>query len=314
MATGRFNPNSLVSKMALIPFDDRDGMIWWDGALTPWRDAKLHVLTHGLHYASGVFEGERAYAGHIFRLREHTDRLINSARILGFDIPWTADQIDAACIETLAANGLTEGYLRPLAWRGSEQLSVSAQNTRIHLAIACWEWPAYYSGDRMAGIKLGWADWRRPDPRTMPTASKATGNYMTSTLAKHKAEAEGCSDAMMLDYRGNLAEATGANAFFVIDGKLHTPTPDCFLDGITRRAVVGLARRRQIPVIERAILPDELAQVSEVFLTGTAAEVTPVRSIGEHQFSPGQVTQTLVQDYNELVRLPPEEVQNRLAA
>ena len=300
--------------MALIPFDDRDGMIWWDGALVPWREAKLHVLTHGLHYASAVFEGERAYAGHIFRLREHTDRLINSGRILGFEIPWSADEIDQACIDTLAANGLTEGYLRPLAWRGSEMLAVSAQNTKIHLAIACWEWPAYFTGDRMAGIKLAWADWRRPDPRTAPTASKATGNYMTGTLAKHKAEAEGCADAMMLDYRGQLAEATGANAFFVIDGKLHTPTPDCFLDGITRRAVMGLAHRRQIPVVERAMQPDELSQVTEVFLAGTAAEVTPVRQIGDQVFAPGQITRALVSDYTELVRLPPADVAARLAA
>jgi branched-chain amino acid aminotransferase len=300
--------------MALIPFDDRDGMIWYDGALVPWRDAKLHVLTHGLHYGSGVFEGERAYEGHIFRLREHTDRLIASGRILGFEIPWTAEQIDQACIETLAANGLTEGYLRPLAWRGSEMLAVSAQHTKIHLAIACWTWPAYFSGDRMAGIRLSWADWRRPDPRTAPTASKATGNYMTGTLAKHKAEAEGFADAMMLDYRGQLAEATGANAFFVIDGKLNTPTPDCFLDGITRRAVMGLARRRQIPVIERAMQPEELANVTEVFLAGTAAEVTPVRQIGEHIFAPGQITKTLLTDYEALVRMPPEEVAARLAA
>jgi branched-chain amino acid aminotransferase len=300
--------------MALIPFDDRDGLIWWDGALVPWRDAKLHVLTHGLHYASAVFEGERAYAGHIFRLREHTDRLIASGRILGFEIPFTAEQIDQACIDTLAANGLTEGYLRPLAWRGSEMLAVSAQHTKIHLAIACWTWPAYFTGDRMAGIKLAWADWRRPDPRTAPTASKAAGNYMTGTLAKHKAEAEGCADAMMLDYRGQLAEATGANAFFVIDGQLHTPTPDCFLDGITRRAVMGLARRHQIPVIERAMQPEELANVTEVFLAGTAAEVTAVRQIGEQVFTPGQITRTLMTDYDALVRMPPEEVAARLAA
>jgi branched-chain amino acid aminotransferase len=301
--------------MALIPFDDRDGLIWWDGALVPWREAKLHVLTHGLHYASAVFEGERAYAGNIFRLRAHTDRLIGSGRILGFEIPYTAEQIDTACIETLAANGLTEGYLRPLAWRGSEMLAVSAQNTKIHLAIACWEWPSYFSmSERLAGIKLSWAEWRRPDPRTAPTASKATGNYMTGTLSKHRAEAEGCADAMMLDYRGQLAEATGANAFFVMDGKLHTPTPDCFLDGITRRTVMGLARRRQIAVIERAMQPEELAEVSEVFLTGSAAEVTPVRQIGDRHFTPGQITETLVRDYTELVRLPPAEVEARLAA
>ncbi len=300
--------------MALIPFDDRDGFIWYDGALVPWREAKLHVLTHGLHYGSGVFEGERSYAGNIFRLRQHTDRLINSGRILGFEIPYTADEIDAACAQTLAANGLTEGYVRPLAWRGSEMLAVSAQNTKIHLAIACWEWPSYFNmEERLAGIKLCWADWRRPDPRTAPTASKATGNYMTGTLSKHKAEAEGCADAMMLDYRGQLAEATGANAFFVIDGALHTPTPDCFLDGITRRTVMGLARRRQMTVIERAMQPEELSQVSEVFLAGTAAEVTAVRQIGERHFSPGQITETLIRDYTELTRMSPAEVESRLA-
>ncbi len=299
----------------MIPFDDRDGLIWYDGALVPWREAKLHVLTHGLHYASGVFEGERAYAGSIFRLREHTDRLLRSGRILGFEIPYTADEIDAACVQTLAANGMTEGYLRPLAWRGSEMLAVSAQHTKIHLAIACWEWPSYFDMEqRLAGIKLAWSEWRRPDPRTCPTASKATGNYMTSTLAKHKAEAEGCADAMMLDHRGLLAEATGANAFFVIDGTLHTPEPDCFLDGITRRAVMGLARRRQMPVVQRAMMPEELSNVTEVFLTGTAAEVTPVRQIGEHVFKPGQITETLVRDYTDLVRLPPAEVDVRLAA
>jgi branched-chain amino acid aminotransferase len=291
-----------------IPFDDRDGTIWWDGALIPWRDAKLHVLTHGLHYASAVFEGERAYAGHIFRLRDHTERLINSGRILGFDIPWTADEIDAACIATLAANDLTEGYLRPLAWRGSEQLSVSGQTTKIHLAIACWTWPSYFEGERLAGIKVGGAEWRRPDPRTAPAASKATGNYMTGTLAKHKAESEGYADAMMLDYRGLLAEATGANVFLAIDGALHTPTPDCFLDGITRRSVMALARRRQITVVERAIAPEELDRAQEVFIVGTAAEVTPIRQIAERHFTPGQMTETLLRDYDALVRMPPDEV------
>ena len=298
--------------MALIPFDDRDGMIWWDGALVPWRDAKLHVLTHGLHYASAVFEGERCYEGHIFRLREHTDRLINSAAILGFKLPYTAEQIDQACYDTLAANNMTEGYLRPLAWRGSEQLSVSGQNTTIHLAIACWPWHAYFD-DRMAGIRLNWAEWRRPDPRTAPTASKATGNYMTGTLSKHKAEEEGFQDAMMLDYRGLLAEATGANVFLAIDGELHTPTPDCFLDGITRRTVMALARRRQIPVVQRAMQPEELDRAQEVFLAGTAAEVTPVRQIGERLFTPGQITETLLRDYDALVRMAPDEVELRIA-
>jgi branched-chain amino acid aminotransferase len=298
--------------MALIPFDDRDGFIWMDGALIPWRDAKIHVLTHGLHYGSGVFEGERAYAGHIFRLRTHTDRLIASAKILGFEIPYTADQIDEACIQTLAANNLTDGYLRPLAWRGSEQLSVSAQHTKIHLMIATWVWPAYFE-NRMAGITVDWAEWRRPDPATAPTASKATGNYMTGTLSKHKAEAAGFADAMMLDWRGNLAEATGANVFLAIDGSLHTPTPLGFLDGITRRTVMALARRRQIPVVERTILPEELDRAQEVFLAGTAAEVTPIRLIGDKPFTPGRLTETLLQDYDALVRMPPAEVEARLA-
>ena len=299
--------------MALVPFDDRDGFIWYDGKLVPWRDAQLHVLTHGLHYASGVFEGERAYNGHIFRLRTHTERLIASGQILGFDIPYTADEIDAACYETLRANGLEDGYLRPIAWRGSEMLAVSAQHTKIHLAIAAWTWPAYFQ-NRMAGIALDWAVWRRPDPATAPTASKAVGNYMIGTLSKHKAEADGFADAMMLDWRGHLSEATGANVFLAIDGALHTPTPDCFLDGITRRTVMALARRRQIPVIERTIMPDELDRTQEVFLAGTAAEVTPVRQIGDRVFTPGQITEVLVADYEALVRMSPDQVEARIAA
>ena len=293
--------------MALVPFDDRDGFIWWDGALVPWRDAKLHVLTHGLHYASAVFEGERAYAGNIFRLRAHTDRLINSARILGFEIPYSAEQIDAACKETLRANNQTEAYVRPIAWRGSEMLAVSAQHTKIHLAIATWEWPSYFT-DKMAGISLGMAPWKRPAPDTAPTAAKATGLYMIGTLSKHKAEAEGHADALMLDWRGLVAESTGANIFFVRDGDIHTPTPDCFLDGITRRSVMALAKHRQIKVIERAIRPEELAGFSECFLVGTAAEVTPVRRIEGDAFSPGQISETLMKDYEALVRKTPEEV------
>jgi branched-chain amino acid aminotransferase len=294
--------------MALVPFDDRDGMIWWDGALIPWRDAKLHVLSHGLHYASAVFEGERSYGGNIFRLRDHTERLINSAGMLGFTIPWDAETIDAACNEVLAANGLTEGYVRPIAWRGSEQLSVSAQLTKIHLAIATWAWPSYFGPDRLQGIRLTMAEWRRPDPRTAPTASKASGLYMIGTLCKQTAEAAGFSDALMLDWRGRVAEATGANIFFGIDGVLHTPTPDCFLDGITRRSVISLANHRQIKVIERPIMPEEMSQATEAFLAGTAAEVTPIRQIGDYSFVPGPITEGLRRDYEALVRLPPEEV------
>jgi branched-chain amino acid aminotransferase len=294
--------------MALVPFDDRDGWIWWDGALVPWREAKLHVLTHGLHYASAVFEGERAYAGNIFRLRDHTDRLISSARILGFEIPYTAGEIDAACKETLAANNLTDAYVRPIAWRGSEMLAVSAQHTKIHLAIAVWPWPSYFGDDRMAGIRLGMAEWKRPSPETAPTAAKATGLYMIGTMSKHKAEAEGFADALMLDWRGWVAEATGANIFFVMDGDIHTPTPDCFLDGITRRSVMSIAKRHQIKVVERPIDGSEISKASEVFLAGTAAEVTPVREIAGLRFTPTRITETLLKDYDALVRQSPEEV------
>ena len=299
--------------MSLIPFDDRDGMIWWDGELRPWRDAKLHVLTHGLHYASAVFEGERSYGGNIFRLRDHTNRLIQSGKLLGFDIPFSADAIDAACNEVLKANGLTDAYIRPIAWRGSEMLAVSAQQTKIHLAIAAWPWPNLFGNDRMKGITLGMAPWRRPDPRTAPTASKAAGLYMIGTLSKHAAEAEGFNDALMLTLDGHVAEATGANIFFAIDGELHTPTPDCFLDGITRRTVMALARARQIPVHERHIKPEEMAKASEVFLAGTSAEVTPVRQIGELTFTPGKITETLIADYTALVHMSPEEVAKRAA-
>jgi branched-chain amino acid aminotransferase len=299
--------------MVLIPFDDRDGLIWWDGEMIPWRDAKLHVLTHGLHYASAVFEGERAYGGHIFKLRDHTARLITSGKLLGFDIPYSADEIDAACNEVLAANGLTDGYIRPLAWRGSEQLAVSAQLTKIHLMVACWPWPNLFGADRMKGVTLGMADWRRPHPQTAPTASKAAGLYMIGTLSKHAAEAAGFNDALMLTWDGYVGEATGANIFFAMDGKLHTPIPDCFLDGITRRTVIALAKARQIEVVERHILPAEIEQADEVFLAGTAAEVTPVRQIGDRTYVPGKITETLLTDYETLVRLPPEEVARRAA-
>lgn len=299
--------------MSLLPFDDRDGWIWMDGEFLPWREAKLHVLTHGLHYASGIFEGERCYAGNIFKLREHTERLIRSGRLLGFEVPFTADEIDAASIETVRRNGHTDAYVRPVAWRGSEMLAVSAQRTKIHLAIACWGWPNLFGENRMKGVRLGMARWRRPAPDTAPTASKASGLYMIGTLSKHAAEAEGFDDAMMLDFKGDVAEATGANAFFVFDGELHTPTPICFLDGITRRTVMRLARNRQMKVVERTIRAEELPKATEVFLAGTAAEVTPVRAIGEYAYTPGQITETLLSDYEKLVRMSPEEV-HRLAA
>ncbi|MBP2313045.1 branched-chain amino acid aminotransferase [Azospirillum soli] len=289
--------------MSILPFDDRDGVIWYDGALVPWREANLHVLTHGLHYASCVFEGERVYNGKVFKLTEHSERLAKSAQILGFELPYSVAEIDAATNETVKAMGFADAYVRPVAWRGSEMMGVSAQASRIHVAIAVWQWPSYFSPEaKMAGIKLMWAPWRRPAPDTAPTASKAAGLYMICTLSKHEAERQGYQDALMLDYRGLLAEATGANLFLVMDGKIHTPKPDCFLDGITRRTVIDLAKKRGIEVIERHIQPEELANTQEVFLTGTAAEVTPVGQIGEYSFTPGRVCETLVKDYDAAVR------------
>ncbi len=283
-------------------FDDRDGFIWFDGALRPWRDANVHVLTHAMHYASAVFEGARAYGGKVFALEQHSQRLIESARILGFEIPWTREQIDAAVIETLAANGLVNGYVRPIAWRGSEQMGVSAQKTKPHLAISCWEWGAYFGPEALAkGLRLNIAPWRRPAPYTAPTQSKAAGLYMICTMSKHAAENAGYNDALMLDWRGQVAEATGANIFFLKDGALHTPTPDCFLDGITRRTVMGLARRRGIEVIERVIWPEELETFEQAFLTGSAAEVTPLAEIGPWQFEVGALTRQLASDYSDLV-------------
>lgn len=285
--------------MATIPFDDRDGTIWFDGKLVPWRDARVHVLTHALHYASSVFEGERVYGGRIFKLREHTERLIASARILGFEIPWSRDEIEAASNAVVRAMGISDGYLRPVAWRGAEQMGVAAQETKIHMAIAVWEWPAYFSPEaKMKGIRMCWSKWARPAPNTAPTAAKASGLYMICTLAKHEAEAQGYDDALMLDWRGQLAEATGANIFLAINGELHTPTPDCFLDGITRRTVIGLARTRQLKVVERAIQPEELAKAQEVFLTGTAAEVTPVSEIDRYRFTPGAICKMLMEDFD----------------
>jgi branched-chain amino acid aminotransferase len=297
--------------MTLIPFDDRDGQIWFDGKMVPWREARLHVLSHGLHYASGVFEGERAYAGNIFKLRAHSERLIRSGRILGFEIPYTVEEIDAACVQVVQANGLTDAYVRPIAWRGTEQLSVSAQQTKIHLAIATWAWPNLFGNDRMKSVRLAMATWKRPHPETAPTASKAAGLYMIGTLSKHTAEAQGYDDALMLDWRGQVSEATGANIFFAMNGELHTPIPDCFLNGITRRTVMSIARRHQMKVVERAILPDEMKNASEVFLAGTAAEVTPVRAIGTLTFTPGPITETLVREYDHLVRLSPAEVEQQ---
>jgi branched-chain amino acid aminotransferase len=289
--------------MAGPAFDDRDGQIWLDGKLIPWREAKLHVLTHALHYASSVFEGERVYGGKVFKLREHSQRLIDSATMMGFKIPYTVEEIDRATEETVKASGIVDGYVRPVAWRGSEMMGVSAQNNKIHLAIAVWEWPSYFTPEaRMQGIRLKISPWQRPDPKTAPVHAKAAGLYMICTLSKHQAEQEGFDDALMLDWRGQVAEATGANVFFVINGEIHTPKPDCFLDGITRRTVIDLAKARQIKVIERAIKPEELANATECFLTGTAAEVTPVREIGPYKFTPGQVCRTMISDFEVAVR------------
>ena len=289
--------------MSMLPFDDRDGHIWLDGSLVPWRDAKIHVLTHGLHYASAVFEGERLYGGKIFKLREHSQRLIDSARIMGFEIPYSVEEIDEACRQAAAAQGLVDGYVRPIAWRGSEVMGVSARTSRIHLAVASWPWPSYFAPEeKMRGIRLEISEWRRPAPDTIPCKSKAAGLYMICTLSKHRAEENGYADALMYDYRGLVAEATGANVFFVSEGRLHTPTPDCFLDGITRRTVIDLAKARQIPVIERHIKPDEMAGFSECFLTGSAAEVTPVSEIGSYRFVPGDISRALMEDYSKATR------------
>jgi len=291
--------------MALLDpaFDDRDGQIWFDGALVPWRDARIHVLTHALHYASAVFEGMRCYAGKIFALGEHSARLVQSAQLLGFDLPWSSAAIEEACRATVAANGLVDCYVRPIAWRVAEQMGIAAQKTKPHLAIAAWEWGAYFGEEALAkGLRLDIARWRRPAPYTAPTRSKAAGLYMICTLSKQAAADAGYDDALMLDWRGQVAESTGANVFFLKDGVLHTPTPDCFLDGITRRTVIALARARGIDVIERAIWPEELATFTQAFLTGSAAEVTPLAEIGPWRFEVGDVTRTLADDYRRHVR------------
>ncbi|GAB5377364.1 MAG: branched-chain amino acid aminotransferase [Acuticoccus sp.] len=286
-----------------VSFDQRDGEIWYDGAFVPWTDAKVHVLTHALHYGSAVFEGERAYGGEIFECEAHTDRLFASAETLGFKVPYSKDEINDAKREALKRTGLADAYIRPIVWRGSEMMGVSAQKNTIHAAIAVWAWPSYFDPALLEkGIRLDMARWRRPDPATAPCHAKAAGLYMICTLSKHAAEAKGYADALMLDYRGQVAEATGANVFFVRDGVIHTPTPDCFLDGITRRTVIALARKRGIEVVERAIMPDELSGFEACFLTGTAAEVTPVGEIGPHTFVVNDMVRDLMRDYTDAVR------------
>ena len=294
--------------MSLVPYDDRDGLIWLDGTMVPWREATLHVLSHALHYASCVFEGERVYDGRIFKLTEHSQRLVESGKVMGFEIPYDVAAIDEACKRVVAGNGIHDGYVRPVAWRGAEMMGVSAQKCRIHLAIAAWTWPAYFTPEaRLQGIRMTRGRYQRPAPSTAPVQSKAAGLYMICTLSKHEAEAKGYDDALMLDYRGYLAEGTGANLFLVIDGKLHTPTPDCFLDGITRRTVIALARARGFALVERHIKPDELADAEEVFLTGTAVEVTPVREIDQYRFEVGPITRQLIEDFDALTRQPAKQ-------
>ena len=284
--------------MAGIPMDQRDGWIWFDGELVPWKDAKIHVLTHGLHYASCVFEGERAYGGEIFKSRAHSERLIASGKTLDFTIPYSVDEIEAAKRLVLEKNGLTDAYVRPVAWRGSETISVPARDNTVHLAIATWVWPSYFTmEERLKGIRLQWSKWKRPSPETIPCKAKAAGLYMICTLSKHAAMDAGYTDALMLDYRGLVAEATGANVFFVKGDEIHTPTPDCFLDGITRQTLIALAKANGYKVVERHIKPEELAEFEECFLTGTAAEVTPVSEVGEFRFKPGKACETLIAAY-----------------
>jgi len=286
--------------MATEAFVDRDGYIWMDGAFTPWRDAKVHVLTHAMHYASCVFEGERAYGGKIFESLRHSQRLAKSAETMGFDLPISVEELEGVKAEALKRSGLDSAYIRAFAWRGSEMMGVSAQANTIHVAVAVWPWGDYFA-DKMQGIRMSHAQWRRPAPDTAPCHAKAAGLYMICTLSKHSAEREGYADALMLDYRGHVAEATGANVFFLQDGALHTPTPDCFLNGITRQTTIKLARARNIEVIERTIMPEELGSFSECFITGSAAEITPVSEIAGIHYKPGAVSEALVNDYSDLV-------------
>src|SRR4051795_11163997 len=281
------------------PYDRLDGVIWYDGALVPWGDATLHVCSHGLHYASSVFEGERAYGGEIFKSTQHSERLKRSAQLLDFEIPYSVAEIDAAKRLVLEKNGQNDAYVRPVAWRGSEMMGVSAQNNKIHLSIATWQWPSYFDpAQRLKGIRLDLADYRRPDPATAPALAKAAGLYMICTISKHKAERKGYADAMMLDWQGRVAECTGANVFFIRDGVVHTPIADCFLAGITRSTVIDLAKRRGFEVIERRIMPDELEGFTECFITGSAAEVTPVSEIGPYRFQPAIMTKALMDEYS----------------
>ncbi|MEM1360740.1 MAG: branched-chain amino acid aminotransferase [Pseudomonadota bacterium] len=285
-------------------YDDRDGMIWLDGVMVDWRHANVHILSHAMHYASSVFEGERAYGGKIFESVRHSERLINSGQLTDIEIPWTVDQIEEAKAQVMAANDLSDAYVRAVAWRGSgEDMGVASQRNPVRMAIAAWEWGAYYGDAKSKGAKLDISEWRRPSPETIPCHAKAAGLYMICTMSKHAAEAKGCSDAMMFDYRGYVAEATGANIFFVKDGEVHTPLPDCFLNGITRQTVINMLKERQIKVHERHILPNELESFEQCWLTGTAAEVTPVGQIGDYNFEVGALARDISDAYEQKVRV-----------
>ncbi len=285
--------------MAGIPMDQRDGWIWYNGEFVDWKDAKCHILNHGLHYGSSVFEGQRAYNGKIFKLEEHTERLRFSANELGFDLPYTNEQLNAACVEILEKNNLTNAYFRPFAWRGSDTLAVSAKDSKIHVAIAAWEWASYFGEEaKRKGLRLSWSKWKRPSPESAPVHAKAAGLYMICTHAKHAAEDAGYNDALMLDYRGYVAECTGANIFFTTkEGEIHTPLADCFLNGITRRTVIQLAKDAGYKVVERHIMPDEIDQFVEVFVTGSAAEVTPIGEIDGIHYTPGEITRKMDEAY-----------------
>ena len=290
--------------MEMIPYDKRSGKIWFNGKTINWKDAQIHVLNHGLHYASCVFEGERVYDGEIFKLEEHTERLFHSAKRMGIAVPYSQKEINEACKSIVNIQKVQNGYVRPLIWRGSEMMAISAQKNKVHVAIATWEWGSYFDPKlKLNGIKLNISNWRRPAPNTIPWDTKASGLYIICTLSKHEAEANGFTDSLMLDYEGNIAEATGANIFFKNkDGELHTPIPDSFLDGITRREVIKIAKSKGIKVVERKIKPEEMKDFTGCFLTGTAAEVTPVSQISEYKFKVCDLIQELNQSYQNLVR------------
>ena len=289
--------------MTIIPFDQRDGWIWYNDEIVPWKDAKVHVLTHGLHYGSCVFEGERAYGGKIFKTTEHSVRLRKSAELMDFEIPFSVEELNTAKDKVVELNGGGDQYVRPVAWRGSEMMAVSAQHNKIHVAIATWAWPSMFDAEtKMKGIKLDIAEYRRPDPMCAPVHAKAAGLYMICTISKHKAEKKGYADAMMLDWQGRVAECTGANIFFTRDGAIHTPTADCFLNGITRQTVMALAKEQGLEIIEHRIMPDELKSFNECFIVGSAAEVTPVSEIGPHTFKPGNISRTMMDAYANAVR------------